>query len=197
MLALMGYLAACNDQNLKNTDTAPVDEDTGWEAPDPDDDTDQEDTDSGTPDDTDSGGDTDPQPIEPSECQNALMGTNPAYPVFPAWEGTHEVNNLTVTLTGATRTWATVSWGSGNSPEGWYISCGQIVGGSTAVIPVEPVSTYGASTFSNVDPGDGISTVDQNGFYWLSTPVTGGDLGGTAYTVTANDGWNAVLTAEE
>lgn len=175
-MLILTLLAACEPDTNLNSDTDTVDEDSGWDNyGDTNDTEDTDDTDSGTGD-TDTG----PKPEEWTSCQASMSNTTPAYPVFPAWDGRPYVN-FTVSLTGATREWATLSWGSANSAEGWYISCADIIDGSTAVIRVEANSTYGASTFGNTDPGDG-SSMDQNGYYWYPWSVTRGDLGGTPYT---------------
>lgn len=189
-LFLIGFVGCGSDVKVGAVDSDPVNEDTG--IGDSDTDT-NEDTDS----DSDTSGDSDTDTNEPpvlGQCQTALANTNPPYPVFPAWDG-RESDSFVVETNGATRTWATVSWGSANSAEGWYISCAEIVSGSTAVIPVEPMDEYGASTFSNTDPADG-ATVDANGFFWQSTTVVGGHLGEVPYAVTSNDGWNAVLKTQ-
>ena len=188
---LITLLAACEpDTAIASTDT--VSEDTGW-AEYGDTDTDS-DTDSDSDSDSDSDTDTGPKPEEPSPCQVALSATDPAYPVYPSWDGRDSVN-LTVTLTGATKPWATVSWG-GTNPDDWgWIACADVIGGSTAVIRVEAQGRYEASTFGNVDPGDG-STADPNGFWWYAWAVTGADLGGTSYEVQV-DGETVNLVAQE
>lgn len=193
MLSLLALWACDSDQSVATTDTDPVDE-TGWDNySDADTDADGDtDSDSDTDGDTDS--DTDPQPAEPAACQVALAGTKPAFPVFPSWDGRSSVN-FTVTLTGATRPWATVAWG-GTNPDDWgWIACADISQGSSAVIAVEAQGSYQASTFGNQDPADG-SGVDQNGFYWYPWSVTGGDLGGTAYVLQV-DGETVNLVAVE
>lgn len=189
---------ACSENDLATVDESTDTSSTGWEEEgDTDTDTDSDadsDTDSDTDTDTDSDTDTEPQVEAQSLCQLELAGTKPAYPVFPSWDGRGYVN-LTVTLSGATREWATVSWGSESSTEGWWIGCADIIDGSSAVIRVEAQGLYEASTFSNVSPG-GKATPDANGFYWYPWSVTGGDLGGTTYVVQV-DGETVSLVAEE
>lgn len=188
------FTVACNgDQAVattQDTDSGVVDE--GWESDtdtDADGDTDTDadsDADADGDTDTDADTDTDTAPVgEWTACQEEL--SNPGsesdpqqpYPVFPAWDG-REYVNFTVTLTGATREWATLAWGSANSAEGWYITCAEVVDGSTALVRVEAASSYDASTFGVTDPGDGTAP-DHNGYYWYPWSVTGGDLGGTRY----------------
>lgn len=196
LFTLCLFAVGCDATVATTTDTGVVDE---WGTDETDTDTQSTDTDTAgdtdTSGDTDTAGDTDTGPTL-SACQTLLQDAG--YPVRLD-DGT--ADTLVVTLNGALYTHATVSWGVADTEEdtdtegSWMISCGEIVGQSSATMPVDPTSPYGASTFTT-DSTQCESPDLNTGWCWFHQSVTGASLGGVTYHVTGEADNNAVLTQD-